>query len=339
MEAQIPKKVKAVFCRGVGKPLEVAEEDVPTLGAGQVLIKVAYSTINPSDLGTLFGKYPHTKDPNNFVPGFEASGTVVQAGEGGPGAELVGKKVAFFAGANTNWGAWAEYTIAYAAACIPLSDSFDLVLAAAPFVNPLTVISMVETIIQHGATSIVQTAANSALGKMLIRLCREKGIKTINVVRKDSIIDELRSIGGDEVLNSESPDFIEKLRAAVKHYDPKLLFDAVAGDLTTKILKELPKDSIAFVYGALSGFTVNNVEVTELLFQGKEIRGFYLTKFIRKVGGNISKLPGIENIETLLTATLKTTFNNETNLDNINEAIQKYRKLGGEGKWLIKCSN
>eukprot|EP01017_Pseudomicrothorax_dubius_P030456 TRINITY_DN3804_c0_g5_i1.p1 TRINITY_DN3804_c0_g5~~TRINITY_DN3804_c0_g5_i1.p1 ORF type:complete len:158 (-),score=52.86 TRINITY_DN3804_c0_g5_i1:35-460(-) len=111
MEAAIPKRQRVVLSQGPEKPLVVSEDDVPTPGPGQVLIKVAYSTINPSDLGVIAGWFPCGRDINNLIPGFEGSGTVVAAGEGEKGASLIGKKVAFLGDLSCKWGSWAEYTL------------------------------------------------------------------------------------------------------------------------------------------------------------------------------------------------------------------------------------
>eukprot|EP01017_Pseudomicrothorax_dubius_P042077 TRINITY_DN681_c0_g4_i1.p1 TRINITY_DN681_c0_g4~~TRINITY_DN681_c0_g4_i1.p1 ORF type:complete len:339 (-),score=73.32 TRINITY_DN681_c0_g4_i1:87-1103(-) len=337
MESEIPKRQRVVLSQAPDKPLVIGEDDIPTPGPGEVLIKVAYSTINPIDLAAISRSMLFGRDPNNLIPGFEGSGTVVAAGEGVKGASLIGKKVAFLASMSSKWGSWAEYTLVPAASCFQLPDIFDLKHAAAPFINPLTVVCIFQTILQHKSKAIVQSAAGSALGKMIIRICREHGVKTINIVRKDSYIEELRSIGGDVVLNSESPDFIDQVRAAIKTHNPNLFFDAVTGELTMKVFKEMPKASICYLYGILAGGQVSNVNAADFIFDAKQLRGILLLRDIEEVNGNLEDLPGTKEYAAQILGSLKTEFIREITFENISEAVEDYKKNLG-GKVLIICS-
>ena len=77
--------------------LRVADLPTPQPIKGEVLIEVAATPINPSDLAFIAGYYP-PKPPVPAYPGLEGSGTVVRAGPGIVGRYLSGKRVAFVAG-------------------------------------------------------------------------------------------------------------------------------------------------------------------------------------------------------------------------------------------------
>ncbi|MFZ1999575.1 MAG: alcohol dehydrogenase catalytic domain-containing protein, partial [Candidatus Sulfotelmatobacter sp.] len=137
----IPATMRAVQLRAYdGNPESVAvvEVPMPRPGPGQVLIRVAASPINPSDLMFIRGLYGFKK-PLPATPGFEGSGTVVEAGSGMMPRFLKGRRVACTAAdPNIAGGMWAEYLVTSAQLCVPLSKHVDMEQGATMLVNPLT---------------------------------------------------------------------------------------------------------------------------------------------------------------------------------------------------------
>lgn len=113
---------------------------VPVPGPSQVLIKVSLASINPSDVAFIKGQYGQPRAKGRPA-GFEGVGTIVAGGDEPYATSLVGKRVAFATGLS-NWGSWAEYAVAEAAACIPLLDTVRDEDGAAMIVNPITAIAM-----------------------------------------------------------------------------------------------------------------------------------------------------------------------------------------------------
>jgi NADPH:quinone reductase-like Zn-dependent oxidoreductase len=87
--------------------------------------------------------------------------------------------------------------------------------AASAFVNPLTVLGMVETMKDEGHTAIVHTAAASQLGQMLVRTCADEGIPLVNVVRRPEQISLLASLGAEHIVDSSSDEFHDDLVNAI----------------------------------------------------------------------------------------------------------------------------
>ena len=143
--------------------------------AGQVLVKIGYSTCDPYD-----GICSQLFKNEGMRLGGEASGTIIAIGEG-VSETLLNKKISFHV-----QGTWSQYRYLDAknAHFIVLHDSQDLKLAAAAWINPLTAIGQLDIIEERGSKCYVADAAASALNKMLIKLARTKGIESINVVRK-----------------------------------------------------------------------------------------------------------------------------------------------------------
>ena len=104
-------------------------------------------------------------------------------------------------------------------------------------------------------TAVIQDAAASALGKQFIRLARQHGITLINIVRKEEQITLLKKEeNAEHVLNSESPTFVEDLKALIATVNPKFYFSAIGGGKVPEtIFAKMPKESTVFIYGLLGG--------------------------------------------------------------------------------------
>ena len=155
-----------------GKPgsLTVAEVPVQRPGPGEVLVKVFASPVNPSDLAFITGNYG-IKKALPATPGFEGSGTVVATGSGMMARVMTGRRVACAAAdPKSTGGMWAGYIVTSAQFCVPLSKRVDLEQGATMLVNPLTAWALVGEARRGRHRAIVQTAAASALGRMVVRL-------------------------------------------------------------------------------------------------------------------------------------------------------------------------
>jgi NADPH:quinone reductase len=318
-----------------GRPesVHVVELPVPEPGPGQVLVKVAASPINPSDLMFLRGLYG-LKKPLPAIPGFEGSGTVVKAGRGLLGRMLAGKRVACHAtDPATTGGLWSEYLVAPSTACVPLKRHVDLEKAAMMLVNPFTAWALVEEARRGGHRAFVQTAAASALGRMLIRLAKRHGIPAVNVVRRAEQVELLRSLGAEHVLDSSDAGFDVALRELCQRLGATIGFDAVAGEMSARVLRAQPKGARLLVYGALSLAAVQ-VEPGSLIFEGKQVEGFWLSAWLAKKSllGR-ARLAG--EIQRLLGEELKSEIRARYPLDEAGRALAEYAADMTGGKALI----
>src|SRR5436305_11187423 len=181
------RSLRSTISSGGELRLELAECDVPEPRGTDVVVAVEASPINPSDLGLLLGAVapgtlrPDGSDLVGTVPeaalplyrdrmdkpltvGNEGAGTVVAAGP--DAATLIGRRVALFGGSM-----WTDYRVVDAAAVIELPDDVSTAEGAALFINPLTALSMLETMRAEGHHALVHTAAASNLGQMLVPIC------------------------------------------------------------------------------------------------------------------------------------------------------------------------
>ena len=130
------------------------------------------------------------------VPGFEGAGVIVGVGEGVTD-RVIGQLVIPM-GAS---GLWQEYVVVPAARAIPVPEPIGDRQAATAFVNPATAwLMLTETLRVEPGEWVLQNAASSVVGRHVIQLGRRLNFRTINVVRRREVIDELRALGADEVI-------------------------------------------------------------------------------------------------------------------------------------------
>ncbi len=248
----------------------------PQAGPGQLLIEVALSPVNPSDLLYVAGTYGRPRQ-HGTPAGFEGCGVVVAGGDAQASA-LTGRRVSFLAGAS---GAWADYATADLASCVPVDDGLRSEDAAALLVNPLTAVAMIDLAAEAGARALVLTAAGSQVGRMLITLARERGIAPIAVVRKPGAAASLHALGAAEVLVSDAPDHVEQLAAALQTHRPCILLDAVGDQIAADIFQAMPSHSRWISYGLLSATGLRLSDMRAFVFAGKRIEGFWLSRWLR----------------------------------------------------------
>lgn len=275
--AQIPS---GTVLEAMAPYVEAGTIEVPSPKGSEVLIKVALASINPSDVMFIKGMYGQPRALGRPA-GFEGVGEVVAAG---PDAEgLIGKRIAFATGL-TNWGSWAEYAVAEAAACIPLLDTVRDEDAAAMIVNPLTAIAMFGLVKDEGEKAFILTAGASQLCKLIIGVAKDEGYRPIAIVRRHDQIALLEGMGAAHVLNAEAPDFKQKLAEVLKVEKPRILLDAVTGPLAGAIFSAMGKRARWIVYGRLDAAQTVIPELGQMIFMHKKIEGFWLTEWMRSVG-------------------------------------------------------
>jgi len=253
--------------------LELKEVEVPKPGEGQALIAVRRASVNPSDIHFIKGEYGQKREQGRPA-GMEGCGDVIE----GPD-HLKGKRVAFVAGPGGS-GAWAQYAVADANACIPLRDDLNDTDGAAQIVNPLTAMAMVG-IAEAEGDAFIATALSSQLGKLMCGLAKDKGLQLIGTVRRDGPIDELRALGATQVLNTEDGGFEPRAREIIRDLKPKVMLDAVTDQLSERMFLSMPFGGRWITYGKLGAGAPELTNTGQFIFQQKRIEGFWLNMWFR----------------------------------------------------------
>ena len=272
--------MRAVVFDQPGPPedvLHVRDVPRPAPGRGEVLVRMLASPINPSDLMYVGGRYGLTPRLP-ATPGFEGVGVVEAAGGGILGWLRKGRRVAVL---YDRVGNWAEYTVIPARRVIPIPDDIPDDQAAAFFVNPATAWAITRRVLRVPAGEwLLQTAAGSALGRMVIRLGRRYGFRTVNVVRRREQIDELKRLGADAVIVDADGPLPEQVRAATGTDGVRYAMDPVGGETATQVIAALTGGGRAVIYGALSGEPMT-VDPRFLITGSKRVEGFWLADWAK----------------------------------------------------------
>jgi NADPH2:quinone reductase len=329
----IPATMRAVVLHaydlGSYTSLAVEERPTPQPGRGEVLVRMAASPINPSDLASLQGLYGVPK-ALPLVPGIEGCGTVVKAGGGYLAQRLLGKRVACVAGAGA--GTWADYLVTTAQYCSPLPQRITDEQGAMQIVNPYTAWAHLAIARQASARTIVETAAASALGQMVNHLAQRRGVQVINIVRRDTQAETLRKLGATHILNSDAPDFDGHLRELCATLDARLAFDAVAGSMTGRLLNALPAQARVVVYGGLAGEPIS-LDPRDVIFTQRRVEGFYLPVWIAHQHP-LALLWMQRHLYRLATVT-QTAVQWRAPLEDVQQAIATYEGGMSAGKVLL----
>ncbi len=280
MNQSIPATMQAVQQDEPGGTLTLREVPVPRPRAGQVLVRMAASPVNPSDLSTLIGTSSYRKHRYPFIPGIEGSGTVVEAGEGFIPGLLNGRRVAC-SSADPNQGTWAEYAVTSAKSCVPLGSKVNMEQGAMLLVNPMSALGIFDVLQKGGHRAMVSTAAASALGGMLLRLGKRFGVPVIHVVRRQEQVELVRERGGEVILNSSDEDFVEQLTEAAHRVQATLFLDAVAGNMTQKLAQAAPYGSSILLYSNLA-LKDSGINPGTALSKHLKVQGWLLPNWLRE---------------------------------------------------------
>jgi NADPH:quinone reductase-like Zn-dependent oxidoreductase len=332
--------MKAVVFERFGEPtqvLDVREVPLPQPGHNQVRVRMLASPINPSDLMTVRGKYGWTA-PLPGIPGYEGVGVIDAVG---PGLFKIvrglrpGRRVAVPNGAG---GSWAESLVLPARQAVPIPDDIADDQAASFFVNPATVLAMVQRVLGvRPGDWLLQTAAASALGKMIIRLGKYQGFRTLNIVRRREQVDELRRLGADEVIATDQESADERVQTITQGRGVPFALDAVGGAMGLSAVRGLGQGGRLLLYGTLSGEPIP-VDPRLLIAGQKRVEGFWLSEWARaqSVWTMLSLFRAV--FALMRAGVLITPVLAAYPLEDIRTAVGEADKPGRTGKILLKMT-
>jgi len=200
-------------------------------------------------------------------------------------------------------------------------------------VNPLTALAFFDIVRGDGHTAIVNNAAASALGRMIIRLGRTSGITVINIVRRRDQADLLRALGAEHVLDSRDERFALTLRDVTHRFNATLVLDPVGGTQLQTLVDAAPFGSTIVVYAALAGEpSVFNART--LAGEDKKIVGFYLGNWAARKG-IVGTLRDPLRVQRLAGTDLQTTVHRRYPLSAAQAAVDAYRMDMTAGKVLL----
>jgi NADPH2:quinone reductase len=222
-----PASMTAIAIRTPGGPevLVPEQRSVPTLGTGEILVKVAAAGVNRPDVMQRMGLYLPPQGATD-IPGLEIAGEVVALGPGAQRWKLGDKVMALVVG-----GGYAEFCPAHASHALPVPAGLSLVEAAAFPETFFTVwyntfergrLSAGETLLVHGGSSGIGTAA--------IQLAKAFGARVITTAGTAEKCEACRKLGADVAINYKSEDFVARTKEATGGRGADVVLDMVGGD-------------------------------------------------------------------------------------------------------------
>ena len=269
------QRIKAIVYAAHGKPEEVLrleEQPRPEPTAHQALVRLLAAPINPADLNQIEGKYP-IRAPLPATPGFEGAGVI----------ETVGAEVKDHAAGELvilphDIGTWREMAVVEAGKLTTAPNDIAPEQAALLKINPITAWRLLHDFVtlQPGEW-VVQNAANSAVGRAVIAICRALGWRTVNVVRREELIEELRAEGGDVVL-LDNDALREAVAQATERAAIRLGINQVGGESALRLAKVVAREAVIVTIGAMSlkPLTMPN---GLLIFKNLRFTGFWVNKW------------------------------------------------------------
>jgi len=342
--------------------LELVEVRKPAPGPGQILVKMLYCPINPSDFNYIHGDYqsalarllwnkPTTENKPEASPAFEPSGQkphactpyiiggegvgiVEEHGGGFLARRLLGKRVAINAGPPM--GSWQEYTVVDATRAVVVPQALDDQQASMYLINPLSAYAMMKDVlnVQQGRW-LMLSGAGSALGQMVIRMAQRQGVNTIAVIRSSQKTRLLSDIGANVVVETDSMDLTGEVYKATAGMGVDYVMDCIGGDLLEQMQGCVGLNGHIVIYGTLSGPDCS-LYSRDMMMPCAKISGFFAGNWL--AGKTlVQKMNILRHIAHLAKAGIFDTHVDAIYpLDEYRQALEAASQVGRKGKILFR---
>ncbi|XP_024373971.1 uncharacterized protein [Physcomitrium patens] len=319
--------------------VQVAMVPTPRALPGEVVVHMLCRPVHPADLLSIAGTYPPWQPP--CLPatvGLEGMGVVHELGDGVeeeyglkegqrvfpyiPRPDLVGQ------------GSWQEFVVAPAQDVFPIPDCVSDDLASQFYVNPWSALAMLRELNPQKGDYIIQSAAASTLGRMIIQVAHYYGFKTINLVRRNDQKAELKELGADEVINYMEENVVQRVKKVTKEKMAHGGLDCIGGNFTKTVMSSVAKGGLVLVYASLGGKTLQP-GLANLMFRDVRLHGFWLSNWLNRLTTEALD----EFSETVMKLLASGVFQTQTAdvfpLALVEQAIIRSQEVGRAGKVLL----
>lgn len=309
--------VKALSFSKFGRPaevLELTERELTQPGPGEATLRVLAAPIHPSDFGIILGKYGQLPELP-AIAGREGVGEVVEVGDGVESV-TVGNRVVIPKSA----GSWQTFATVKAEDLFVLPDDIPVEMAAMVMVNPPTAWRLLRDGHLNNGDWVIQNAANSAVGIHVIQMARHLGLKTLNVVRREELIEPLKKLGGDVVVLEDSG--YEKKISELTNGEPVMLaLNSVGSESAIRLVRSLSPGGLHITFGAMQ-FDPVRLPTRELIFEGITMKGFWMDKWYRTQCKARIQIMFDKVFDLMRKGVVRPVIEAEYSLDQYKEAIE-----------------
>lgn len=325
--------MKRIELRAFGKPTtapELVETESPEPGPGQVVVALEAAPINPSDLLLITGHYGYRPSLPAAL-GAEGVGRIVAVGHGVDPVRI-GERVLIVP--TLRDGTWQDQTVIDATGVVPVDSEADALQLAMLGINPLTADLLLRCADVAPGAWVAQTGANSAVGRYVIALARRAGVRTLNVVRRPDVAEELLEIGADAVVVS-GPDLEEQVEKVLGDERIALLLDPIGGDAVDWLTAWLGFGATVVSYGAMSRAPLV-LSVPSLIFGDVRVRGFWLNHWLENSSADEISAAYTRLAALVADGTLHAPVAATYPLDQYRDALAHAAESGRDGKVLFR---
>lgn len=319
-----------------GSPLEVLETataELPDPGPGQALVANILAPINPADLNTIEGSYP-LRPLLPATPGVEGAGIVRAVG---PGVE---ERTGIVPGAVVllphGYGTWREAGLLAAAELIRVPPGVPFREAAMLKINPATAWRMLHDFVPPEPGGwVIQNAANSAVGRHVLAIARELGLRAVHLLRREELIAELEAeAGAGDLVLLDDDTAPEKIAEATGGAAIPLALNAVGGESALRLARVLAPGGTMVTYGAMSRQALK-IPAGRLIFHDLRLRGFWVSRWYREADPADRQAMFLRLFELARLGLLRTPVERVYPVAQVREAVARAMESGRAGKILL----
>jgi putative PIG3 family NAD(P)H quinone oxidoreductase len=224
------------------------DRPVPSIGSGEVLVKVAAAGINRPDVLQRQGRYPPPPGVTD-IPGLEVAGTIEAVGSAVTAWHTGDRVCALVSG-----GGYAEFCAVPAPQCLPAPRGMDVTHAAA---IPETTFTVWTNVFERGrlapGESILIHGGSSGIGTTAIQLARALGARVFATAGSPEKCAACEALGAERAVNYHEVDFVAAIKESTNGRGVDVVLDMVAGDYVQRNIDVLAMDGRLVMIGRQGG--------------------------------------------------------------------------------------
>ena len=239
-----PQHMKAMAVDKFGHAAELTLHTlpVPTVDAGEVLIRVEIAGVGIWDAIEREGKLPYSEVHFPHVLGGECAGTIAEIGNsverfavGEQRPLCQGQRVYVHMFMNDKGGSYAEYVVVSEKAVAPIPDGLDMVMAGGLPIAGLTALSNLNALGTGNGTKLMLWGASGGVGHVALQLAKRLGAIVFAIASGADGVELVKQLGADEAVDGRSDDIAQRARTfAPNGFDAALVL--VSGDAAQSTL-------------------------------------------------------------------------------------------------------
>ncbi len=275
--------MKALVCKQHGPPENLSVEELPDLlpGDDEVVVDVHAAAVNFPDTLIIQNLYQF-KPELPFSPGGESAGVVAAIGAKVKNVQVGDRVISF-----TGWGGIAEQVVCKAMQVIPMVPEMDFVTASAFVMTYGTSLHALKDRagLKAGETLCV-LGASGGVGLAAIEIGKALGARVIACASSNEKLAICQQHGADEIINYDSEDLKQRLRALTQGKGADVIYDPVGGGYSEPALRSIAWRGRYLVVGFANG-EIPKIPLNLALLKGCAITGVFWGDFGRREPMNL----------------------------------------------------